>query len=99
METILHGTTFGDHTAFWQIVRVSRIAVESLADHAATAPAYRMRMDGSIVGIPIGDPGVVFFGEAEHRPDLAQVREWFLEHLDLWNAVRSQYWDAVASRR
>ncbi|MEU2013900.1 hypothetical protein [Nocardia sp. NPDC019302] len=56
-------------------------------------------MDGSIVDIPNGDPGVVLFGEGDHRPDLAQVREWFPRHFHLWNAVKSDYWNAVAPRR
>lgn len=58
-----------------------------------------MRMDGSIVDIPNGDPGVILFGECDHRPDLAQVREWFPEHFQLWDAVKSDYLIAVAPRR
>jgi hypothetical protein len=64
----LHSTTFGDHTTFWRIVRVSLIGIESLVDHAATAPAYRMRMDGSIVDIPNGDPGVAFSARRNIAP-------------------------------
>lgn len=96
---MLRRTTFGDHTVLWQIARGARIAIESLIDQAAATPAYRMRMDGSIVDIPNGDPGVILFGECDHRPDLAQVREWFPEHFQLWDAVESDYWNAVAPRR
>ncbi|MFD8246421.1 hypothetical protein [Nocardia sp. NPDC059691] len=94
----MHSTTFGDHTVLWRIARGSQIAIESLIDYAAGAPAYRMRMDGSIIDIPNGDPGMIYFDEGADRPDLAQVREWFPKLFDLWNAVRTQYWQAITPR-
>ncbi|MET9026254.1 hypothetical protein ABZW96_11605 [Nocardia sp. NPDC004168] len=55
-------------------------------------------MDGSIIDIPNGDPGMIYFGEGEDRPDLAQVREWFPKLFDLWDTVRTQYWQAITPR-
>ncbi|MEU2030271.1 hypothetical protein [Nocardia amamiensis] len=39
-------------------------------------------------------PGTVLFDD--HKlPDLAEAREWFPEHNDLWNALRDDYWSAI----
>ena len=94
---VLHTTTCGEHTVLWRIVdRGRQVEIESLIDHTGATSAYRMRMDGSTVDIPNGDRGVVLFGEAGERPDLAQIREWFPQQFTLWDAVRAQYWDAVS---
>jgi hypothetical protein len=91
---MLHITSIEDGEASWQ-VRGQHPEMESFTDYRSTAPAFRMRLDGSTVAIPNGTPGVVYFGEGDARPDLALVREWFPQHWKLWDAVRAAYWDAV----
>lgn len=94
---MLHHTTFGDHTAVWQISNGPRqIEIEQVITHDDATPAYRMRMDGSRVTIPNADPGIVLLGEGDKRPDLPQLREWFPRLHLLWDAVRAHYWDVVS---
>ncbi|MEV6771810.1 hypothetical protein AB0N05_24615 [Nocardia sp. NPDC051030] len=91
---MLHTTEIGDVSATWRIVG-DRIAMESLTDRASHRAAYGVLTDGAIVDAPAGTPGTVHFGQNDTRPDLVQVRDWFPKHVALWDAVRSQYWDAV----
>lgn len=94
---MLHITSTQDGEASWQ-VRGLEIAMESFTDYGGEVGAHRRRMDGSIVEIPSGTEGVVYFGEADERPDLVQVRRWYPEHEKLWQAVRDAYWDVIAPR-
>ncbi|WP_194835527.1 hypothetical protein [Nocardia sp. XZ_19_369] len=92
---MLHITSTEDGEASWQVVG-QRISMESFTDFRSSAVAYRLRLDGSIVDIPNGGQGVVYFGEADERPDLPFVEERFPGHHDLWAAVEAAYWDVVA---
>lgn len=91
---MLHITSTEHGEASWQVID-NRIAMESFTDYHSTAPAYRMRLDGTTVDIPNGTPGVVYFGEGEERPDLPLIREWLPGHFALWAAVSAAYWDVV----
>ncbi|MEV6258206.1 hypothetical protein AB0L97_33620 [Nocardia sp. NPDC051911] len=89
----LHRTTTGTAQAGWRVVG-SRIEIVFLRDEADPTPAYRLRNNGDIVPIPLGENGFVAFDERA-LPDLAQVREWFPRHFRLWDAVRIEFWDIL----
>ncbi|MGW4847390.1 hypothetical protein [Nocardia brasiliensis] len=91
----LHITSTEDGEAAWQVVS-QRISMESFTDFRSSDATYRLRLDGSTVDIPNAGPGVVYFGEADERPDLSFVEERFPDHRDLWGAVEAAYWDVVA---
>ncbi|WP_433662592.1 hypothetical protein ACQPW1_10840 [Nocardia sp. CA-128927] len=91
---MLHITSTKYGEAVWHIAH-RQIWMESFTDWREPGPAYRLRMDGSTVEIPNGRRGVVYFGEAEQRPDLPFVEDNFPGHRDLWLAVEVAYWDVV----
>ncbi|WP_280180994.1 hypothetical protein [Nocardia farcinica] len=75
--------------AVWQIVD-RNVRVVRLRVAADATPAYLYPR----TPLPAVQPGTVVFDNAR-LPDLAQVREWFPRHEDLWNAVRDDYWSAL----
>ncbi|WP_330230885.1 hypothetical protein OHA40_33950 [Nocardia sp. NBC_00508] len=91
----MHKTTIGTTHTGWRLVG-HRIEILYFCDNADTTPAYRLRNSGNTVPIPLGQCGLVAFDERA-LPDLAQVREWFPRHFRLWDAVRTQYWEALLS--
>lgn len=96
----MHYTNIGDISVAWNIATQNhRIEIDTITYHdgaGARVPAYRMRMDGSHVDIANARPGRILFGEADERPDLAQVREWFPALTPLWDRVRAEFWKAIA---
>ncbi|WP_454195894.1 hypothetical protein [Nocardia sp. Marseille-Q1738] len=76
-------------SATWRLVdrtvRVVRLRITTDA-----FPAYQYPKKP----LPSVQPGTVVFDD-EQLPDLAQVREWFPKHNDLWNALRDDYWATV----
>ncbi|KAA8877347.1 hypothetical protein F3087_45065 [Nocardia colli] len=91
----LHITSTEHCEATWWIAH-RRIRVESLRDcRPDPDPAYRVQMDGSRIEIPNGTPGLVYFGQADERPELPFVRDLFPEHHELLVRVEAAYWDAV----
>jgi len=80
-------TRDGRKAADWclQDRRAEIVRIE-IRDEAFPAYVYPNRM------LPAAQPGTITFDPA---PDLAEAREWFPEHTDLWNAVRSDFWPAV----
>ncbi|MFB8279559.1 hypothetical protein [Nocardia colli] len=93
-DDIFHVTSTATGNARWRIAHRC-VLMESVTDYTSQAMAYRVRVDGTTVDIPNGDPGVVYFGEAEQRPELPFVEEYFPHHGDLFAAVEAAYWDVV----
>ncbi|WP_196812314.1 hypothetical protein [Nocardia sp. CNY236] len=89
-------TTIGATHAGWRVMG-HRVEVLFLRDETDRTPAHRLRNDGTIVRIPLGQPGFIGFDQRA-PPDLAQAREWFPRHFRLWDAVRTQFWDVVLHR-
>ncbi|MCU1644516.1 MAG: Uncharacterized protein JWN03_4791 [Nocardia sp.] len=56
---------------------------------AESFPAYCLPSRASVPG---GRPGTIIFGT---YPDLAEARDMFPRHNDIWNAVRDDYWAAL----
>ncbi|WP_433662473.1 hypothetical protein ACQPW1_10160 [Nocardia sp. CA-128927] len=92
MRLHITSTKYGE--AVWHIDH-RRLLIETFTDWRDPGPAYRLRMDGSTVEIPNGRRGVVYFGEAEQRPELDFAEEHFPGHRDLWNAVEAAYFDII----
>ncbi|GAA5099875.1 hypothetical protein [Nocardia iowensis] len=85
---MLHITSTEHGQACWQIAN-NRLWMESFTDHHSQAMAYRLRMDGTEIDIPNALSGVVYFGEADQRPELPFVAERFPNHRALWVAVEA----------
>ncbi|WP_433714273.1 hypothetical protein ACQP2U_09195 [Nocardia sp. CA-084685] len=80
----------GRKVAVWRLVgneaRILRIQNRADASTAARWPSKER--------LPAAAPGTVLF-DNEAPPDLAAAREAFPGHLDLWDAVRDDYWAAL----
>ncbi|MBF6296901.1 hypothetical protein IU459_05010 [Nocardia amamiensis] len=76
-------------SATWRLVdRTVRVVRIRITTDASPAYLYPRKP------LPSVQPGTVLFDDNK-LPDLAQAREWFPEHDDLWNALRDDYWSAV----
>ncbi|MFQ6391929.1 hypothetical protein ACLMAJ_00600 [Nocardia sp. KC 131] len=80
----------GRKVASWRLLRAGAriLRVQNRAD---ASPAYRW--PGREL-LPMAAPGLVLFDEVA-PPDLATVRDAFPGYLDLWDAVREDYWHAL----
>jgi hypothetical protein len=90
-RNVLHTseTRDGRKAADWRLQdRLARIVRIEIRSEAFPAYLYPDR------GLPAAAPGTVVFSPA---PDLAQAREWFPGHTDLWDAVRQDYWPVLLS--
>ncbi|MEV6321121.1 hypothetical protein AB0M45_07955 [Nocardia sp. NPDC051787] len=77
----------GRKTAYWRLLGRSAYVIRfRVNDDGSTA----YRFPGNL--LPAVQPGTVLF---DTFPDLAQAREWFPEHHDLWNTVRDDYWSTL----
>ncbi|WP_328405448.1 hypothetical protein [Nocardia sp. NBC_00403] len=80
----------GRKVATWRLLR-SGARILRVQDRADASPAYRWP---GREPLPLGAPGLVLFDELA-PPDLATVRDAFPGYLDLWDAVREDYWHAL----
>ncbi|MFF4027034.1 hypothetical protein ACFYY5_29715 [Nocardia elegans] len=82
-------TEDGRKTAQWKLINRHPIIRSILVrDDASTAVEWPDELR------PAVQPGTVLFGVAGPM-DLADAREAYPQHVDLWDAVQSAYWAAV----
>lgn len=80
----------GRKVATWQLIH-SGARILRVQNRADASPAYRWP---SKEPLPAAAPGLVLFDDTPPL-DLAAAREAFPGHLDLWDALRGDYWAAL----
>ncbi|WP_062983920.1 hypothetical protein [Nocardia anaemiae] len=84
-------TQDGGKVAVWQLIGSSaRILRLQLSGESFTA--YRLPSRTTLLS---AQPGTVVF---DADADLADARELFPQHEDLWDVLRDEYWAALLSR-
>ncbi|WP_327101428.1 hypothetical protein OIE68_23200 [Nocardia vinacea] len=81
----------GRKVATWRLVR-RECQLLHIQNRADASPAYRWP---SGTALPAAKPGLVIL---DGPPNLWEARDAFPRYTDLWDAVRSDYWNVLLRR-